>query len=1562
MGILFKKRIRQSRILIQVLLVAILLAGQVRPAPAAEPDTGPIEPAQADSAVLSVGASASPSYLSSGGLVTYQVTGINSGSSSGSNFRVSFTLPPGFSYRTGTTKLSINDALISTANPSISGRTLTFATVPLPSRRNDSYFGINTFVQERCGDQRYLDWQLDRAKSLIGWHGYVKQMFHGIRVDTTEPKQCWIDFINGAYDRGLQPIIRLQGAFNGNYWEKPSNFAAMAQAFKRVTEKLPRRDGFNLYIQIWNEPNLNVEWSGQANPKEYGQFLVESANAIRGIGDGRIVLMNGPLSPGGNISPLTFNYQMFRDVPASLWAWDVWGAHPYPANHPPEYNIHRGSATYPKLTIDSYQQEVEQIAAWGRKGVKVMLSETGYELWNNTFGWEGYPAVDEGLRGDYMMRAFRDYWKGWAEIVGVAPYELSDPTNVWTNWNWIDGNGDSYGNPRPQYIKVRDNVGKGDPYASSRVDIVFQAWASSVAGSHYATLGATASNANVSGTGQAAPVTISSSSSTATPTFTPGPTRTATPTKTVGPTPTATPTRTSTRTPTHTSTPTRTSTSTPTHTSTATDTPTATPTHTSTATDTPTATPTHTSTATDTPTTTPTHTSTATDIPTTTPTHTSTATDTPTATPADTATPTPSPTADAEITDEATATPTGLATETSTPTATLTETPTETATATLTLTLTPSATPTKTPTATATATNTATDTPTPTETSTPTATPIVIATDTPTPTGTTTPSPTTTETATATTTPTPTATPIVIATDTPTPTPTGTPTPVSTVELGVLAVVSVGQQPHGVSVDSTNRRVYVANHRSNNLTVLDADTLEVLESISLGDAVGPNGLAVMTTTQQVFVASKFSNSLTAVDGSDPGVRTILWRSPTGSQPDGVALHSQLPLAYVANYGSNSLTAVRLTDGSKLDVPAGGEPSFLVFDAVSERLYVSNHLDGSLSVFDWEGRELRRLHMGTGSYGLAFDKNLRRLYVANIDSRTVSVVALDQAGEPTHTGDILLNCSPRTVGVNEINGRVYVVCTEEERVHIYQPDDYVYVGWLPTGRGAGEGIAFDPVTSRIFIANGEDDSVTVISDGGPTLLPTPTHTPTPSSTAPPVCPAMADAYEPDNGPDQARLLTLDNLTSNGTLHESGEADWFRLDSSSQGASIAYLFAVDVADHNLLVRMELFASDGASPLATGFGRVLLEIPAEGGTFYLRISNSSAYADCNSSYTLHATPVVIDKTLFLPMLEGNGASENTARIQSQNVEIAQLSMDHPVSALALQDNGLILAGKGEMRKQSADGTLLWQATSDARPQQLLAGSSLLYLSGWGEEPASGWIGLNPDPTSSLPSASPGGGVAFYDSANGALRIRIDGLDRPSGLAQNGAGLWIAETGGQRLLLADPTSGQIVRRVALDAAPYVVRSVADGVFVTLPGSNQVLFVENSGNIRWQVELDGLGLPQDIAYDERRNRLYVLYLLAPRYGQIAVLDGTSGERLATIEPTLSRPLRAAQALAVDPASNRLLISTLQGIEQFVLADLQPAGRLSGGWFAGPFSFAVEGTAGTVWSVDGRQGAVQTIR
>ena len=97
--------------------------------------------------------------------------------------------------------------------------------------------------------------------------------------------------------------------------------------------------------------------------------------------------------------------QMFASVPNSRWAFDVWAAHSYPGNYPPELNIHRGRAVRSDMTIDSYVPQVEILAANGRPNVPVFLSETGYLLGQQLD--RRYPSVTEANRADYMQPRLR---------------------------------------------------------------------------------------------------------------------------------------------------------------------------------------------------------------------------------------------------------------------------------------------------------------------------------------------------------------------------------------------------------------------------------------------------------------------------------------------------------------------------------------------------------------------------------------------------------------------------------------------------------------------------------------------------------------------------------------------------------------------------------------------------------------------------------------------------------------------------------------------------------------------------------------------------------------------------------------------------------------------------------------------------------------------------------------------------------------------------------------------------------------------------------------------------
>ncbi|NUQ38223.1 MAG: DUF11 domain-containing protein [Caldilineales bacterium] len=504
----------------------------------AAPDPSAAAPAGVPYPVVTLGKSASPTWVMPGQAVTYTITLTNNGDVDATGVTVIDTLPAGFSYQPGSSRILINGLQVATTNPAISGDTLRWTGLTVPARRGDSYFGINTFIQDKCTDTHTLIFQLDRAAGLAGWGGWVKQLLPGIETSWQSAPQCYKDFVTEAYNRGLKPVIRLAGAHAGSYWHKPPadgplNYQSYAWALGRVVNSLPRRDGHKLYIQIWNEPNLDTEWGLAPNAREYGVFLGQAYDAIKAYNDPRIVVLNGPMSPGATIKPDTFIQQMVSQTPASLWKWDLWAAHTYPGNHPPEYNLHRGTATYQWATIDSYRKELSVLAAYGRSNVRVFLSETGHNLGNNVFAFEGYAPIGETNRAEYMQRSFRDYWAAWPEVIGVAPYQLNDPLSrpEWVAWDWIYTSGLT----RPQYNAVAA-LDKGYPFQAAVVTISFQAWPPDANGTFYNSVSATAVNTAIESRIDVAPVVVR------TPTPTPTATPTATPTPTHTPTPTRTPT------------------------------------------------------------------------------------------------------------------------------------------------------------------------------------------------------------------------------------------------------------------------------------------------------------------------------------------------------------------------------------------------------------------------------------------------------------------------------------------------------------------------------------------------------------------------------------------------------------------------------------------------------------------------------------------------------------------------------------------------------------------------------------------------------------------------------------------------------------------------------------------------------------------------------------------------------------------------------------------------------------------------------------------------------------
>jgi hypothetical protein len=239
-------------------------------------------------------------YVEAGEETSYHIELLNNTDQVVYDGVISITLPVSFTYVPSSTVLLGEGWPMESREPAINGQTLTWGPYNLPAAGITEHnpYGIHTLMHD-CSAGLHLD----GAKTLIGNGGYVKQIFYGIDTSTTGPSDCAVNFVNEAYSRNLIPIIRLQGHFVNGMWQAPNpgpdgDYSEIAQAFARYVSGLPRRNTNPIYIEIWNEPDLWIEWSNRPNATQYARFFVAVSRAIKQLGDARIRVLNGALTPG----------------------------------------------------------------------------------------------------------------------------------------------------------------------------------------------------------------------------------------------------------------------------------------------------------------------------------------------------------------------------------------------------------------------------------------------------------------------------------------------------------------------------------------------------------------------------------------------------------------------------------------------------------------------------------------------------------------------------------------------------------------------------------------------------------------------------------------------------------------------------------------------------------------------------------------------------------------------------------------------------------------------------------------------------------------------------------------------------------------------------------------------------------------------------------------------------------------------------------------------------------------------------------------------------------------
>jgi YVTN family beta-propeller protein len=209
-----------------------------------------------------------------------------------------------------------------------------------------------------------------------------------------------------------------------------------------------------------------------------------------------------------------------------------------------------------------------------------------------------------------------------------------------------------------------------------------------------------------------------------------------------------------------------------------------------------------------------------------------------------------------------------------------------------------------------------------------------------------------------------------------------------------------------------------------------------------------------------------------------------------NNPYNIAVDAGTNRIYITNLRSD---AVSVIDGQKdsilTDIKVGEFPSAIAVNPDSGRLFVANKDSDAVSVIDGSTNAvIANIPVGVGAkpVDIAIDPNEEGInsliFVSNSDSDTVSVI---DGSTNAVIATIKARQEPVDVAVNPITNRLYIANYQNNTVSVI--DYYLSknqglknetIANIQVGDGP-ESIDFNPITNRLYVSNSDSDTVSVI---------------------------------------------------------------------------------------------------------------------------------------------------------------------------------------------------------------------------------------------------------------------------------------------------------------------------------------------------------------------------------------------------------------------------------------------------------------------------------------------------
>lgn len=259
----------------------------------------------------------------------------------------------------------------------------------------------------------------------------------------------------------------------------------------------------------------------------------------------------------------------------------------------------------------------------------------------------------------------------------------------------------------------------------------------------------------------------------------------------------------------------------------------------------------------------------------------------------------------------------------------------------------------------------------------------------------------------------------------------------------------------------------------------------------------PNSMAVHTGYNRLYINSRDTNQLIVVNGASLApIKTV----ETGQSPWGIAINPQTNRVYVSNFAGRDIWVYdALTLDLLAKIPVGGNPGLMAILPGLDTVAVAVHGLNGVAIVRGLSLEQIASSGGAGPYGVAADPLSQDFLLINRDAGTGRILirregawraegaelSFGKSGDRLVPFGAAFNPANRKLYVSymQANGLWYVDVFHKESSREVMKLETVRVGSSGSDRDpnvGGVGLAVNPRTNNLFLADTQDGTISIIS--------------------------------------------------------------------------------------------------------------------------------------------------------------------------------------------------------------------------------------------------------------------------------------------------------------------------------------------------------------------------------------------------------------------------------------------------------------------------------------------------